>query len=140
MPVLGICRGMQLVNVARGGSLYQDISLMEGTRQMHTQRQNRDYPIHKVVIRSGSRLSKILGQEEIFTNTLHHQCVNGPGKDLLITAWTGDKVPEAMESLDGRVILVQWHPEELTKTVPEMNEIFKDLVERSGTYRKNIVK
>ena len=136
MPVLGICRGMQLVNVARGGSLYQDISLMEGKRQMHTQKQNRDYPIHKVIIRDDSLLEGILGKKEIYTNTLHHQCVNRAGKDLTVTAWAGDKVPEAMESVDGRLMLVQWHPEELTQTVAEMNGLFKDLVERSRRYRE----
>lgn len=136
MPVLGICRGMQLINVARGGSLYQDISLLEGTRQMHTQQQNRDYPIHRVAIHGDSRLKGILEKEEIYTNTLHHQCVRKEGKDLIVTAWAGDKVPEAMESADGRLILVQWHPEELTNSVPEMNELFKDLVERSKGYRE----
>lgn len=135
MPVLGICRGMQMVNVARGGSLYQDISMMEGKHLLHAQKQNRDYPMHKVRIQPGSALEGLLGTGEIYTNTLHHQCVKQLGKDLTVTAWAGDGVAEAMESGDRRILLVQWHPEELTRSVPRMNEIFRDFAERSSKYK-----
>lgn len=135
MPVLGICRGMQMVNVARGGSLYQDISLMEGEHQLHAQKQNRDYPMHRVKIQENTALSDILGVKEIYTNTLHHQCVKQPGRDLFETAWAGDGVAEAMESRDRRILLVQWHPEELTETVPEMKGIFRDFSRRCLEYK-----
>ena len=132
LPVLGICRGMQLINVARGGNLYQDISLMPGTRELHGQKQNRDYPVHKVKVEEGTELRRILGAGEIYTNTLHHQCVNQAGRDLRVTACAEDGVPEAMETKDGRVILVQWHPEELVVSVPAMNGLFGDLVRKAA--------
>ncbi|HJG83653.1 MAG TPA: gamma-glutamyl-gamma-aminobutyrate hydrolase family protein [Lacrimispora saccharolytica] len=135
LPVLGICRGMQLVNVARGGSLWQDISLYRADHQLHAQKQERSYPIHQVRIEKGSRLSKILGEETVYTNTLHHQCVRLPGRDLAVTAWAVDGVAEAMESPEGRIVLVQWHPEELTRSVPKMNGLFSDLVRKAQRHR-----
>lgn len=135
LPVLGICRGMQLVNVARGGSLWQDISLFKADGQLHAQKQERSYPIHRVSIKGGTRLSSLLGAREVYTNTLHHQCVREPGRELSVTAWAGDGVAEAMESRDGRILLVQWHPEELLSSVPAMNRLFADLAERAGRKR-----
>lgn len=132
LPVLGICRGMQLINLAEGGGLWQDISLFKEDHQLHAQKQNRDYPIHKVIIEENSRLRRLLEVSEIYTNTLHHQCIRGEGRDLRITAWSQDGVAEAMESPDGRVILVQWHPEELVRTVPVMNRLFRNLAAMSG--------
>lgn len=135
LPVLGICRGMQLINVARGGSLWQDISLFRADHQLHAQKQERSYPIHQVRIEEGSRLSKILGEAAVYTNTLHHQCVRIPGRDLAVTAWAIDGVAEAMESPEGRIVLVQWHPEELTGSVPKMNRLFSDLVQKAQKRR-----
>ena len=138
LPVLGICRGLQLVNVALGGSLYQDISQKNKEHFLHTQRQNRDYLMHEVVIRGDSRLASLLGAETIFTNTMHHQCVKEPGQGLAVTAWTRDQIPEAMESADGQFILVQWHPEELLESEPRMLALFSDLAERSVRTRSVI--
>ncbi|MDO4266098.1 MAG: gamma-glutamyl-gamma-aminobutyrate hydrolase family protein [Eubacteriales bacterium] len=131
LPLLGICRGLQLVNVALGGSLYQDLSLKTGEHLLHSQRQNRDYLIHKVTITEGSRLSELLGTDQIYTNSMHHQCVKQPGEGLFITAGTSDGIPEAMESADGRIMLVQWHPEELWDSEPRMRRLFEDLIERA---------
>lgn len=138
LPVLGICRGMQLINLAEGGGLWQDISLFKAEHQLHAQKQNRDYPIHKIIIEENSRLFELLGTAELYTNTLHHQCVKDAGRDMRITAWSQDGVAEAAESIDGRVILVQWHPEELVKTVPVMNRLFGNLVEMSGKTNEKI--
>lgn len=132
LPILGICRGMQLINVSRGGSLYQDLSELDSNHFMHVQKQERSYLMHKIKIDKESFLCKILETEEIMTNTLHHQCVKQIGKNLRITAYSSDKIPEAMESNDGRIVLVQWHPEELTETEPRMNNLFKDLIQKSS--------
>lgn len=132
LPILGICRGMQLINVSRGGSLYQDLSQLNPNHLLHGQRQERSYLIHKIKIDNDSLLCGILGTDEIQTNTLHHQCVKQAGKDLKITAYSIDEIPEAMESDDKRIVLVQWHPEELTETEPRMNKLFKELVKKSS--------
>jgi len=132
LPVLGICRGMQLINVARGGSLYQDLTELNSKHLLHVQKQERDYLMHKIKINSESLLYKLLEINELETNTLHHQCVKALGNDLKITAYSIDEIPEAMESNDGRIVLVQWHPEEILDTEPRMNNIFKNLIEKSS--------
>ena len=131
LPVLGICRGLQLANVALGGSLYQDLAQLDPAHLLHTQTQNRDYLMHRVDIDAGSRVAQILGTTSIYTNTMHHQCAKDPGEGLTVTARTADGVPEAMESADGRIILVQWHPEELLDSEPRMLGLFADLVQRA---------
>jgi putative glutamine amidotransferase len=131
IPIMGICRGMQITNVAHGGSLHQDISLCRPCHQLHVQKQNRDYLMHTVKIKEGSILSETLGTCEILTNTMHHQCVFKEGQDLKITAYAKDGIPEAMETDDGRILLVQWHPEELLDSEPRMNSLFSRLIEKS---------
>ena len=72
----------------------------------------------------------VLGEEPVYTNTMHHQCVKEPGKGLKLVAQTDDGVPEALESEDGQIMLVQWHPEALLETEPRMCRLFEDLIER----------
>lgn len=132
IPLFGICRGLQLVNVALGGSLYQDLTMKTSQPMLHTQRQNRDYLMHRVTIQSDSRLAALLGTTSIYTNTMHHQCAKVPGNGLSITAWTNDGIPEALETADGSILLVQWHPEELLVNEPRMLALFTDLVERAA--------
>lgn len=131
LPVLGICRGLQLANVALGGSLHQDLSLANPHHLLHAQKQGRDYPMHRIEIDAESRLAQILGTTSLFTNTLHHQCVKDAGRGLTVIARTSDGIPEALESPDGRIILVQWHPEELLDSEPRMLGLFADLVQRA---------
>lgn len=128
LPVLGICRGLQLINAASGGTLYQDISMMPGNHQLHAQKLDRSYLMHQIHIELGSTLEKILKTNTIQTNTMHHQCVDKPGKGFKIAAQTNDNVIEALESEDGKTLLVQWHPEELTETEPRMNLLFRHLI------------
>lgn len=131
LPMLGICRGLQLANVALGGSLHQDLSLANPHHLLHAQKQGRDYPMHRIEIDAESRLAQILGTTSLFTNTLHHQCVKDAGRGLAVVARTSDGIPEALESSDGQVILVQWHPEELLDSEPRMLGLFADLVQRA---------
>lgn len=130
-PLLGICRGLQVVNAAMGGSLYQDLSMMPTKTVQHRQQAERSYPVHKVSIAPDSRLKAILGTDEVFTNTLHHQCVNRCADGLRVAARTSDGAVEAMEDEEGLIQLVQWHPEELQETVPCMRNLFSDLIQRA---------
>ena len=131
LPIFGICRGLQLANVALGGSLWQDLSLKNKEHFLHYQHQNRASLLHEGSICPDSRLTKLLGTESIYTNTMHHQCAKEPGRGLTVTARTRDGIPEAMESADGQILLVQWHPEELLESEPRMLALFEDLVKRA---------
>ena len=132
MPVLGICRGHQLVNAALGGTLYQDLTEIGSETLVHGQKVERSCPTHTVSIAGESRLAGILGTETVQTNSMHHQCVKQPGNGLAVTARADDGVVEGMETADGQVILVQWHPEELQDSVPCMRSLFEDLVQKSA--------
>lgn len=110
-PVLAICRGEQVLNVALGGSLYQDIpTQVEGAVQ-HSQKAPRDYGSHTIRIAENSLLYKLLGVNEIKVNSFHHQGVKDLGKDLKVTATAPDGVIEAIEIEGAPVLGVQFHPE-----------------------------
>ncbi|MEQ8200463.1 MAG: gamma-glutamyl-gamma-aminobutyrate hydrolase family protein [Syntrophomonadaceae bacterium] len=107
-PVLGICRGCQLLNVAAGGSLWQDIQSPQG----HNQKAPRDYPIHAIFIEPGSRLADIIKAEQIRVNSFHHQAVKRLGEGFAITALAEDGTVEAIERPGADFCVgVQWHPE-----------------------------
>jgi putative glutamine amidotransferase len=110
IPILGICRGLQILNVAMGGKLYQDLSFMHGAVN-HGQIGELDYSTrHRVEVVPGTKLHEILGADQIETNTGHHQGIRTLGAGLKISARAGDGVVEAIEG-DGYVLAVQWHPE-----------------------------
>ncbi len=131
IPIMGICRGMQIMNVALGGSLYQDLSEVNPSHLLHGQHQDRSYPIHSVDVDKDSNLARILGQEQVYTNTMHHQSVHEVGKGLKVVAHTEDGIVEALEDErgTGMIQLVQWHPEELQDSVPCMRNLFKNLID-----------
>ena len=114
LPVLGICRGMQVINVARGGSLHQHLPDVVG-HEGHAPVPG-GFGEHPVRVAAGSRLSGILGRagdRPIATPTHHHQAVDQLGKGLTATAWAEDGTVEAFEADGGDsfVVAVQWHPE-----------------------------
>jgi putative glutamine amidotransferase len=114
-PVLGICRGLQVVNVALGGTLVQDIPSDRPSEVRHeapaAEKTRRD---HSVRIADGSRLRAIAGAGELPVNSRHHQAIDAPAGALAVTATSPDGLVEAVEGVDGRWILaVQWHPENL---------------------------
>lgn len=113
IPILGICRGIQLMNAAFGGSLYQDIhSQMEGTRIKHDQDLGRGYASHTVEIEKDSLLYKLFGTETLPVNSFHHQAVKDVAPGFRATARATDGVIEAMESTEYKSMMgVQWHPE-----------------------------
>lgn len=135
-PVLGICRGAQIINVAHGGSMWQDLSLRPGHTLKHMQATRPDVGTHLVKIKSGTNLEKIMGQSSLMTNSFHHQVIKEVAPDLVEAATASDGVTEALESDDGQVIAVQWHPEEMhANPAPEaaiMNRLFKNLIERAS--------
>lgn len=113
LPFLAICFGMQVLNVARGGTLIQDIGAVVPNAIKHEQGAPRDRPSHKVAISGESRLGKIALTDVAVVNSHHHQAVDEIGKDLVAVSWTSDGLIEALEDPrpDRFVIAVQWHPE-----------------------------
>lgn len=127
VPVLGICRGCQLMNIFAGGTLYQDL----GEFPLPTLRHRQDAALqHEVEVVPDSCLEKLLGQK-IVTNSFHHQAVKRIGSGLTVSANARDGVIEAIEHENGIWLGVQWHPERMTETSPEMNVLFRDLVEKA---------
>ena len=113
IPVLAICRGMQLVNVAFGGNLYQDFR-MDETFLDHTLKGSARYrKRHAVTIREGTKLFGVIGKKKLMANTSHHQMVKKVAPGFVATAWSEkDGVIEAIESRDDQfLVCVQWHPE-----------------------------
>lgn len=131
MPVLGICGGMQLLNVVRGGTLHQDISAEIAGARCHEQRTPRHEPAHPIRAEAGSFLAAALAEGgPAAVNTTHHQAVKGVGRSLKITARADDGVVEAIEDPELPFCVgVQWHPELLLETAPWNLRLFRGLVE-----------
>lgn len=132
LPVLGICFGMQILNVFRGGSLIQDIGSQIESPLKHEQGIPLERNSHRIRIEEGSVLSRLAHDGEIKVNSHHHQAVKAVGRDLTATAWTPDSVIEAIEDTrDDRYVMgVQWHPELSWRTDPFSEAIFENFVER----------
>ena len=134
VPLFAICRGLQVVNVALGGSLYQDIADQTGSTIEHSQKERRDQPTHAVkVMGEGTRLGKILGALELNVNSMHHQAIKKLGKGLREVGWAPDGVIEAAELEDSQRFLVgvQWHPEELVGGDPAARNLFAAIVDEA---------
>ncbi len=113
-PILGICRGCQMLNVALGGTLYQDIPNQIPQHIQHQSTQKPKWQTHPIKIEPGSLLHKIIGETEITVNSSHHQAIKDVAQGLRVTARAADNVVEAVELDTARFILgVQWHPEEM---------------------------
>lgn len=113
LPILGICRGIQTLAAALGGSVHQDIYAALGDNLLnHDQAEERGVATHWVNIYEGSRFAEIFGEKRLFVNTFHHQAVSRVPQGFAVSAVATDGVIEAMEATDGRSIIgVQWHPE-----------------------------
>lgn len=137
IPMLGICKGIQMINVALGGTLYQDIhTQMPGTRIKHSQDQDRRYPSHTINIEAGSVLHRIFG-DSMPVNSFHHQACKEPAPCLKVTALSTDGVIEAVESNEFKSIMgVQWHPETyILRNDNEMLPIFQWLITESTEFK-----
>ena len=128
IPLLGICRGHQIINVVNGGSLYQDISLKEGTYINHVQSNHGTEVSHTIDIDKTSMLYSILG-ETALVNSLHHLAIKDLAPGFKAVATSKDGVIEAIEKIDGSFVMgVQWHPEALSSKNDSMLNIFKYLI------------
>lgn len=130
IPILGICRGLQIINVALGGSLYQDIYVqlpnINGHSPKHALRSNL---YHSVKIEKNSKLFDIFKTKDLKVNSFHHQSVKKLGKDLKITALSNDGIVEGIESLTEKfLVAVQWHPENLVEHHGEFLKFFEALI------------
>ncbi len=116
MPVLAICRGIQILNVALGGTLVQDIASQCETDISHDEEGPRDSRSHEITIERGSLIAKAIGTERCTVNSFHHQSVKRVAEGLRVTARSPDGIIEGLESADKDwwVMAVQWHPEEMT--------------------------
>jgi len=130
LPILGICRGLQVANVALGGSLYQDIHVqVPGVLGHQPSAMPNDEFYHSINIKKDSKLFNIFRREKIFVNSLHHQAIKELGAGLVVTALSEDGIIEAVEATDDRFLIgLQFHPEDLTKKYEEFLNIFKELV------------
>lgn len=131
LPILGICRGLQITNVVLGGSLYQDINVqVPGVLGHQPKGISNDEFYHSINIKKDTRLYNIFETEKIFVNSLHHQSIKELGKGLIISALSEDGIIEAIESTDDRFLMgVQFHPEDFVKRYPEFLNIFKELIQ-----------
>lgn len=129
-PILGVCRGMQLLNVFCGGSLYQDMRHISNELLKHRQDFLPELEVHRVKLEEDSILGRVFG-EEVLTNSFHHQAIDRVGKDLKVTGRSFDDIVEAIEGERKEFLLgVQWHPEMMSaRGNKEMLKIFKEFVE-----------
>ncbi|MBQ9362278.1 MAG: gamma-glutamyl-gamma-aminobutyrate hydrolase family protein [Bacteroidaceae bacterium] len=138
IPMLGICRGIQMMNAALGGTLWQDINTqMEGVRIKHSQDQDRRYPSHTVRVEKESLLYKLMGVETLPVNSFHHQACKGVAPCLRVSATAADGVIEAVESCEYKSVLgVQWHPETyILRGSVEMLPVFEWLVGEAAEFK-----
>ena len=137
LPILGICRGFQLMNVSEGGKLYQDLSLKNTESFKHSQGHGPSVPTHTVKVEPGSKFYKILGKEEIRVNSFHHQAVKSTSENVAISGKALDNVVEAIELKNYPFGLgVQFHPEMLQAKEEDMKKIFSALVSAAKEYRE----
>lgn len=133
MPILGICRGMQIVNVALGGSLYQDIATQFGGSLRHPCYDIPAGDAHSMSFLPGTLLRQVIGQEAGMVNSRHHQAVKGLAPGMRVSAKAPDGLIEGMEAADGRPILcVQWHPESIQRRLREQSGLFSWLVKEAA--------
>ena len=131
LPTLGICAGLQIVNIVRGGTLHQHVPEMPGVTKEHGGHLRDD--AHDVIIEKGSRLAAVVGEAPLPVNSTHHQAVARIGRGLCVTARSTDGVIETLESTnpDDFLICVQWHPERLVDR-PRHLALFKALVQAAS--------
>jgi putative glutamine amidotransferase len=133
LPILAICRGQQVLNVATGGTLFQDIpSQVEGAMD-HDPKVERWEVSHDVRVLPGTRLREILGRETVQVNSFHHQAVKDLGDGLLCSARAADGVIEGVEAPAKRFVLgVQWHPEAFWAQTETFAKLFQAFVRAGG--------
>jgi putative glutamine amidotransferase len=142
LPILGICRGIQLINVALGGTLFQDLPSERPGTVNHRPDGARDARSHRVRLQRGSRAADALGGASVTVNSSHHQAIRDLAPHLIATGWSDDDLAEAAESPVGApwLLAVQWHPEEMHADgrAPDRG-LFAALVREAGRTRNGLV-
>jgi len=134
VPLLAICRGIQSLNVALGGTLYQDIPAQIATPLRHRQSEPRHQPTHTIALQSDSRLAAIIGDTRMEVNTFHHQALKDVAAGLAVVARAEDGVIEAVENPAARFLLgVQFHPEDLVGVCEKSRRLFRAFVEAAAS-------
>ena len=137
MPILGICRGIQLINIALGGTLWQHLPGEFPSAVEHDRSDARSTRTHKVSLESGSRASEALGRTAMAVNSFHHQGIRDLAPPLRASGWAEDGLIEAVEGVPGEpwLLAVQWHPEEMydDAAAPERG-LFRALAEAVPAY------
>lgn len=141
-PVLGVCRGLQVVNLAAGGTLYQDLADQMPGSIKHDYfpfggRYARDFLAHDVQVAERSKLAEIFGAGPLKVNSMHHQGIRSLGEQLVATAVATDGLVEGIESADDSyLVAVQWHPEVLADNCPRTRRLFESFVDAASAYRE----
>jgi putative glutamine amidotransferase len=140
-PVFGVCRGLQIINVAAGGSLYQDCTEYYAGSIKHdyypTAGFARDYLAHTVRVEAGTRLHDIFGSAEVQVNSMHHQGLKQVAEGLLPSAYAPDGLIEALETRgDAFCVGVQWHPEMLVDSDAGTRRLFRAFVDAAAAYHE----
>ncbi len=129
-PVLGICRGIQTINVAFGGTLYQDLPTQHPSSVIHRQQKPYNIPHHQVIIHPDNTLHQLVGHARISVNSMHHQAVWQVAPGFIVDAIAEDGIIEAIELPDARFFLgVQWHPEHLWQDYASAKAIWNGFVD-----------
>ena len=138
IPTLGICRGLQLINVGMGGTLYQDLPSQKPSDINHRQQEAGTVATHSVSVVEGSLMHQILGEKEIQVNTFHHQAIKKLAPGLKIVGWANDSVPEMIEAYPNRQIIgTQFHPEIFTANGDKLlGKLFQFLIGKAETFQK----
>jgi putative glutamine amidotransferase len=133
IPLFAICRGVQILNVALGGTLIQDIPSQVKEPIQHSQQNDRSHDTHWVTISRDSKLFEIVGSDRVRVNSLHHQAIGRVANDLRVVAQSSDGIVEAVEYIYPTTFTVgvQWHPESMARTNPTMNDMFKEFIKSS---------
>ena len=133
IPLLAICRGIQVLNVALGGTLYQDISEETESPIAHSQTEPREQPTHGVKVLEGSRLAEVLGRFELEVNSMHHQAVKRLGRSLSAVAAAPDGIVEGVEVAEHPFAMaVQWHPEDLVAHDGAARNLFRAVIDAAA--------
>jgi len=136
LPVLAICYGMQLLNVFRGGTLYQDIASELANALRHEQDAPGDQPTHRLRIEEGTILARLAGGTTAEVNSFHHQAVKAVGRDLRPIAWSEDGIIEALLQADPFILGVQWHPELTFASDAFSRAIFEHFLQHAAKLRE----
>ncbi len=139
IPIFGICRGMQIINIAMGGTLWQDIPSEFNSNINHRKKDDSTIPAHEISILPKSYAAKIFGTTRTGVNSRHHQCVKDVAPGLKITAWSNDQVPEILEGYpEKKIFAIQSHPEIFTVHHSDevMPRFFKTFIKECKKQRK----